>query len=491
MIELIHLMLVAAAGASSFTPANIMNKYDFLKAEITTMDYTRQICPKNAVQNELSACTSCYKKDTCVMSMVGFESRPARLNPSSEMDPTSTTTVLLASFIGAPTFIVSYYSLYSHLIYSYLIKYISPLLESLSVTFHLNMPPLHHLVQQAGNFRSNGTTVFDPSFMASYVAPETRETFWNAVGNNVGRRSPKTKSVGLDPTPFVYSPFWYDHSVKKKNNPKVDPTKGDSEQEVNIMLVLKEIIEFDDKNNNGQYDSTYDGDIIQSIQTECLSWSLPKNKLSFNKTVAFSGETSSWQTASKSFVAADAPFDTCVDKTMPSSIPSGLLSFNIETSNLPAEPSKPTNVYDTTPTDPLLVTQNGLKVTIRVKDFPFKSINQTKIKSRLAFRFLIACDDFASEFQLYDLRRLINRKKPSHVDNGYFEWQPNARVKFPGSESMFGDLYKEQPLRPVRGSPADEGMYFCLMCKFYENVIIFFSLKKVIIYIFSFNRFTR
>ena len=114
MIELIHLMLVAAAGASSFTPANIMNKYDFLKAEITTMDYTRQICPKNAVQNELPACTSCYKKDTCVMSMVGFESRPARLNPSSEMDPTSTTTVLLASFIGAPTFIVSYYSLYSY-----------------------------------------------------------------------------------------------------------------------------------------------------------------------------------------------------------------------------------------------------------------------------------------------------------------------------------------------------------------------------------------
>ena len=226
------------------------------------------------------------------------------------------------------------------------------------------------------------------------------------------------------------------------------------------MVVLKEIIEFDDKNNNGQYDSAYDGKSIQRLQTECLSWALPKNKISFNKTVAFSGELSSWSTSSKKYIGGKtAPSSTCTIPKMPTNVPEGLISFTVETSNLPAQPSSPNTLYDTTPTPPLLVTQNGLKIKIRVKDFPFKSLEMPGVKGRLAFRFFIASDDYSSQFQLYDLRRLVNRKKPSHVDNGYFEWQANARVKFPGSENMFGDKYKEQPLRPSRNAQTDKGMY--------------------------------
>ena len=135
---------------------------------------------------------------------------------------------------------------------------------------------------QAGNFRSNGTNEFDPSFMGDYIAPETRETFWNAVGNNAGKRSPEWQTFDNDPVPYVYSANWYKEHEARKKNTKTDPSGGNHEQEVNLMVVLKEIIEFDDKNNNGQYDSAYDGKSIQRLQTECLSWALPKNKISFN-----------------------------------------------------------------------------------------------------------------------------------------------------------------------------------------------------------------
>ena len=84
-----------------------MNRYDFMKAEIKAMDWTRQICPKTITQNELPECKRCYTEDTCTMSMVGFESRVARIDPSKDIDPTTSTTVLAASFIGAPTFVVS------------------------------------------------------------------------------------------------------------------------------------------------------------------------------------------------------------------------------------------------------------------------------------------------------------------------------------------------------------------------------------------------
>ena len=321
--------------------------------------------------------------------------------------------------------------------------------------------PLRFLfLGQAGNFRSNGTNEFDPSFMGDYIAPETRETFWNAVGNNAGKRGPEWQTFDNDPVPYVYSANWYKEHEARKKNTKTDPSGGNHEQEVNLMVVLKEIIEFDDKNNNGQYDSAYDGKSIQRLQTECLSWALPKNKISFNKTVAFSGELSSWSTSSKKYIGGKtAPSSTCTIPKMPTNVPEGLISFTVETSNLPAQPSSPNTLYDTTPTPPLLVTQNGLKIKIRVKDFPFKSLEMPGVKGRLAFRFFIASDDYSSQFQLYDLRRLVNRKKPSHVDNGYFEWQANARVKFPGSENMFGDKYKEQPLRPSRNTQTAKGTY--------------------------------
>ena len=104
---LIHLTLPLLAVASSNTPANIMNSFDFLKAEITTMDYTDQICSKNVGAGELPECVLCFKKNTCSVSMVGFESRVARVNPADDLLPTATTTVLMAAFIGAPTLIVS------------------------------------------------------------------------------------------------------------------------------------------------------------------------------------------------------------------------------------------------------------------------------------------------------------------------------------------------------------------------------------------------
>ena len=111
----------------------------------------------------------------------------------------------------------------------------------------------------------------------------------------------------------------------------------------------------------------------------------------------------------------------------------------------------------------------GMRVTLRVKDFPYKHLNSTtnkKSKSRLAFRFLITCDDYSSEFALFDLRRLANRQKPSNLDNGYFEWQPNARVKFPGSNHMFNNKYKEQPLRPSRRLAKDAGTRLFLLDQF-------------------------
>ena len=105
------LVTAALGDAVTFTPANIMNKYDFLKAEITSMDYTRQICPKSNV-GSLPECLKCYEENTCSMSMVGFESRVARHNPADPVDLTGPTTVLMASFIGAPTFIVRLHSFF-------------------------------------------------------------------------------------------------------------------------------------------------------------------------------------------------------------------------------------------------------------------------------------------------------------------------------------------------------------------------------------------
>ena len=233
---------------------------------------------------------------------------------------------------------------------------------------------------------------------------------------------------------------------------------------MSILVVLKEIIEFTDKNNNGMYDANIDGKPIQIIYTDCLTWSKPKEKLMLNKTVAFSGETSSFFTSSKNLKKKNAPFPQCSLPTMPNNIPDGMLSFKIETSNLPVIPGSPTNVYDTTPTKPMMVTQNGMRVTMRVKGFPFKNRPNTTIvggrpsKSRLAFRFHVLCDDYNSDFKLYEQRRLSSRRNPSNLDNGYFEWQPNARVKFDGSNEMFEGKYKEQPIRLARSEAKQAGL---------------------------------
>ena len=90
-----------------YSPANIMNKYDFQKAEIASFDYTRQVCPIVAVGKQLPECERCYQENNCAMSMVGFESRVARADPLREISPTTATTVMLASFIGAPALVVS------------------------------------------------------------------------------------------------------------------------------------------------------------------------------------------------------------------------------------------------------------------------------------------------------------------------------------------------------------------------------------------------
>ena len=76
----------------------------------------------------------------------------------------------------------------------------------------------------------------------------------------------------------------------------------------------------------------------------------------------FLGETSSWSTSSKAFTKQGAAFVKCRDRTMPATIPEGAISFHIETSNSPVVPGKPTNVYDTTPTAPMLITQNGMSL---------------------------------------------------------------------------------------------------------------------------------
>ena len=298
--------------------------------------------------------------------------------------------------------------------------------------------------------------------MGEYTAPETRDTFWNVVGSNSALRAPGAKLVDLTSPPYVYSSAWYQQP------------KGIGDTEINLIVILKEIIEFDDKNNNGLYDSVYDGETIQVIATECLSWSLPKKKLSFNKTVAFSGETQSWSTSTKAFKREGAAFEKCQRKTMPENIPANMLSFEIETSNLPVVPENPSNTYDQNPTNPMIVTQNGMRIKINVKDFPFRNTNttgKTPVKSRLAFRFYITCDDYNSQFALFDQRRLANRKKPSNLDNGYFEWQPNARVKFPGSDAMFSGQFKEQPLKPSRRMSKDASKFY-LFFTFYIYIYI-------------------
>ena len=84
-----------------------MNKYDFQKAEIASFDYTRQVGPVVAVGKQLPECKRCYQENNCAMSMVGFESRVARADPLREISPTTATTVMLASFVGAPALVVS------------------------------------------------------------------------------------------------------------------------------------------------------------------------------------------------------------------------------------------------------------------------------------------------------------------------------------------------------------------------------------------------
>jgi len=343
------------------------------------------------------------------MSMVGFESRLARVDPTEEISPTASTTVLLTSLIGAPTFV-------------------------------------------AGRFQSNGTSKFEPSFLGHYTAPDTHDTFWNIVGNNVGLGSPDSTFSKLTSPPYVYSPSWY-------NSPSKD-------KEMNIIVVLKEILEYHDKNNNGIYDEEHDGTALQIVSLECLKWSLPTSTLSFNKTVPFSGETSAWKTKSKSFTKTPNTnyAEKCQKAKMPKKIPEGMISLSMETSNYPVILSTSENeeVYDTTPTDSLMVTQNGMKITFHLKDFPYQNIingsNPQNIKSRIAFRFYITCDDYNSDFALFENRRLANRQKPSNLDNGYFEWQSKARVKFPGSAQMYSGKYKEQPMKPSRRMKKDANL---------------------------------
>ena len=64
--------------------------------------------------------------------------------------------------------------------------------------------------------------------------------------------------MNLKSPPLVYSDSWY--------NVGRGGIRGDNE--VSILVVLKEIIEFTDKNNNGMYDANIDGKPIQMISTD-------------------------------------------------------------------------------------------------------------------------------------------------------------------------------------------------------------------------------
>ena len=196
----------------------------------------------------------------------------------------------------------------------------------------------------------------------------------------------------------------------------------------------------------------------------CLSWTPPQLSTSANKTVAFSGETQSWETSTTAFDRATADYEeTCRKGTMPEKISAGTVTIKVETSNMPAYPSDSPSVYDRNPAEPLLLTQNGMRVSLRVQNFPYveKTASAAKKRNhRLAFRFFVASENpvAKADFSLFDHRRLVSRSIASHIDNGFFEWQPAARVKFPGSYAMFGDAYKEQPLRASRRDKADAGL---------------------------------
>ncbi len=312
---------------------------------------------------------------------------------------------------------------------------------------------------QAGHFQSNGTSEYIPSFSPAYVAPETRETFWDVIGNNDAERGPKARLAELTAAPFVYSPSTYESGTSP------DPGRTSvGDLETNVIAVLKEIIEFEDKNNNGMYDADVDGDPVQRIEMACLSWTPPRLTSSTNKSIAFSGESQSWETSTTAFDRDTADYEEkCRKEVMPGKIAAGTVTIKIETSNMPAYSRDQPNVYDRNPAEPILLTPNSMRVSLRVKDFPYvENTNATaeKRNHRLAFRFLVASENptAKADFSFFDHRRLVSRSIASHIDNGYFEWQPAARVKFPGSDAMFGEAYKEQPLRASRRDKADAGL---------------------------------
>ena len=98
-------LLCMAEAASPSTRVRLENRYDFLVAEVEPRDYTKQgLCPKGI---KLPECTACYERNTCSISMVGFEARASRSDTTVPYPATTATVSLAASFIGAPAFIVS------------------------------------------------------------------------------------------------------------------------------------------------------------------------------------------------------------------------------------------------------------------------------------------------------------------------------------------------------------------------------------------------
>ena len=96
----------ARVSGNTMGRARLTNHHEFPTSEVVAYDYMKLgLCPKNT---QFKACSACYESGTCATSMFGFEMRVGRVDTTVPYAPTTATTSLVAGFVGAPAFIVSF-----------------------------------------------------------------------------------------------------------------------------------------------------------------------------------------------------------------------------------------------------------------------------------------------------------------------------------------------------------------------------------------------
>ena len=353
-------LLAVVSANKPFTAENM--ELDFYARKVKKVDYLAQMCSKTKTTN-IEDCKNyeSSKNGASTVPLVGFENYG--LERDGKTPRQNDVISLTMNGIGAPTFTAG---------------------------------------RCCTNKPDGNITEFNPSFSAASMGI----SYWSTVFSNKKARETRVCDSSTCKAPrFAFTAAEENEKLK---NPM-------------LSVLLGQIIEFNDKDNDGRYRLAVDGLPITTIVLKCLEWKFPNFEFSSNKTTAFAGEMSSWTMTSLAFDAKKSPFEGCRTQK-PNFLPAGVVTLSVSTTD------RPTTVDSTTPGG-YVMTQKLLSAKLKVVNFPFaKEFNNAEVRPRIAFRYLVTTDNPKDSMFMLDRHTIQVKTHPHNIHKGYIRWEPLAKT---------------------------------------------------------------